>query len=69
MYSVLNMKYNIYYKGAYGAYPVLTEQLFVKLNIHKMEDSLVTKFSTIKIIAQWNVATDRKCKRLLQLTK
>ena len=46
------MKYSIYYKGAYGAYPVLTEQLFVKLNIHKTEDPLVTKFSTVKIISQ-----------------
>ena len=46
------MKYSIYYKGAYGAYPVLTEQLFVKLNIHKTEDPLITKFSTIKINAQ-----------------
>lgn len=52
IYSVLSMKYSIYYKGAYGAYPVLTEQLFVKLNIHKTEDPLITKFSTIKINAQ-----------------
>lgn len=52
IYSVLSMKYSIYYKGAYGAYPVLTEQLFVKLTIHKTEDPLITKFSTIKINAQ-----------------